>query len=71
METEYLTVRESAEFCRKSESTIRDWRWRGKIPVYRTAGGSILFKRSDLIKRANFQRTVEGVNPEGHPSTSS
>ena len=49
--TDYLQVKEAAEFLGVSPNTLRNWSRDGKIAVHRNPiNGYRLFKRSDLEK---------------------
>jgi len=48
MHDDYLTIKESAESCRRSTKTVRRYIAVGLLPAYRVGPRSILVKRSDL-----------------------
>ncbi len=52
---EFLTVREVARRCHRSEETVRRWIWSGKLPAKKL--GNQLFVSSDQINRLGYDDT--------------
>ena len=43
-----MTLQDVADYCRVSIHTVRDWRRKGTLPVYKLPTGSIRVKREDV-----------------------
>jgi excisionase family DNA binding protein len=43
-----LTTRQAAELLQLQESTLEQWRWQGKGPMFVKLGRAVRYRRSDL-----------------------
>jgi excisionase family DNA binding protein len=46
--TEWLRLKQGSEYSGFSERSLRYWISDGKLPAYKSPGGTIMIKRSDL-----------------------
>jgi excisionase family DNA binding protein len=65
-----LTKGEVAQLCRVEIRTVDRWVAAGKIRGYRTPGGRLLFRKSDVLMAADRsqERAVQSGRRSGAPS---
>jgi excisionase family DNA binding protein len=70
LDEQLLTKGEVAQLCRVEIRTVDRWVAGGKIRGYRTPGGRLLFRKSDVLMAADRSqaRAVQGGRRSGSPS---
>ena len=61
-----LTKCEVAQLCRVETRTVDRWVAAGKIACYRTPGGRLLFRESDVLMAADRARASRSEWPTMH-----
>lgn len=54
-----LSEQETADFLEISKITLRNWRWTGKGPAYRKAGGKVFYTQADIDEWINSRPKIQ------------
>lgn len=63
----YLNTKEAAEYLGLKPSTLEQWGYLGKGPIFRKHGRLVVYAESDLIIYSNTQIHGSNSAANGHP----